>query len=53
MKNNFKLTTKLNANSNIEIILKLTTKHLESILVNLSIYMEFNEKLLQSDIWYV
>jgi len=44
MKNNFKLTRpiKLKANSNVEIILKLTTKHLESISVNLSIYMEFN-----------
>jgi len=37
MKNNFKWTIKLNANSNVEIILKLTTKLPESISVNLSI----------------
>jgi len=38
MKNNFKLTIKLHAISNVEIILKLTTIHLESISVIIYLY---------------
>jgi len=38
MKNNFKLTVKFHANSNVEIILKLTTKHLESISIIVYLY---------------
>jgi len=38
MKNNFKLTVKFYVNSNVEIILKLTTKYLESISVIIYLY---------------